>query len=267
MPYPVEWLVSPLTCLLLVACTATGEQGERHGTSSDRASDSVDRRQSPQAPEAIVEAARALVAAAPASWSAKHRNFVRCQGEHSRALLDALQADPHGPGVQISLATLGDLGDPAAVSFLESQLRDGSTVQSSESALALGKLPSPSSKTALLAEMNHRRRDPLVRCSAAAALLDLGAIAESMPFLCAIILAGTPRGQAMQENLGLPDRGRWAHERYLAIEAIKRQLPQQDFGLDPDSSWPALEAAVDRLVEFLRVERGLDLQLGKRAGR
>ncbi|MHC5063207.1 MAG: HEAT repeat domain-containing protein [Planctomycetota bacterium] len=262
MPYPAQSAVLLIACMLMAACSAATEQSRDEV--STKPTDSVDRRQAPQRSEQAVETARALVASPAQSWSTNYRRFMGSSGQHSQALLAALQADPRGPGAQIALATLGTLGDPVAAPYLEERLRIGSTEESSESALALGRLPSPASKELLSEVIRDRQRDPLVRTASAAALLDLHDLEGSMPFLCAILLAGTPAGQGAQAEHGLPDRGRWAHERYMAIEAIRRNFAGETFGLDPDSSWPALSAAVAELIEHLREERGVHVLLSAR---
>jgi HEAT repeat protein len=158
----------------------------------------------------------------------------------------AIRRNLAGPGLQVAVAILGKLGNPRAIPLLEDLLRERSGI-SGEAALALGRLPSPASRQVLLEEMSYRSGSPLNRTCAAIALMDLDDVDASLPFLRAILLAGTPAGLPLQKELGLPDRARWAHERDLAIEAIGRLFDGETFGLDSDSPWPRLKAAVERM--------------------
>lgn len=260
MAYPVESRIAPLAGMILLACSAGP------GTNQDAARVEASQEQRltgspPLSSEAVLtDLARELVAAPPEAWQASYGALIQGDGDRTQALLRALERQPRGAGVQLALATLGKLGDPAATAYLEAQLSKGNAELSSEAALALGRLPSPASIAVLQAEMDRSRRDPLVRTAAAVALLDLGEVELSLPFLHAILLAGTPYGLALQQEFALPDRGRWAHERYLAISAIGRHFDGETFGLDPDSSWPSLKASVDRLLLGVLADHALDLR-------
>jgi hypothetical protein len=85
------------------------------------------------------------------------------------------------------------------------------------------------------------------RTAAACALLDLGDRDAALPFLEAVLLAGSPAGVAPAREHVLPEQTRWALERYMAIAAVARCTGGETFGLDPDASWPRMAAAVERM--------------------
>jgi len=244
MTNPAQAIGTPILCLLFAACSAA-HPNRATPAQSTRATDLGPARAKTQ-PDQQTQAARALVDAEPQAWDQAARQFLDQDGPDAGTLLRAMRRDPAGPGMQIAVAILGKLGDARAVSVLEDLLRERSKL-SSEAALALGRLPSPQSRGILRKEMLSASNSPLNRTCAAIALLDLGDVNTSLPFLHAILLAGTPYGLDSEKNYGLPDRSRWAHERYLTIEAIARHFDGETFGLDPDSSWPQLKAAADRL--------------------
>src|SRR5690606_32950676 len=158
------------------------------------------------------------------------------------ALLDALAARPDGRGAVCAIAVLGESRDDAAREFLLASVAVGGE-RGREAALALGRCGDPAVIPQLVAAVSDRQLDAATRTACAAALLDLGATAEAVPFLATVILAGTPAGAAERERAGLPDRPRWALERTIAIDAIARHHGDT-FGLHPDLAWPDLEARV-----------------------
>ena len=44
---------------------------------------------------------------------------------------------------------------------------------------------------------------------------------------------------------------RWAHERYMIIEALRQRYEGETFGLDEDSSWPAMRDAAAAMARHL----------------
>ncbi len=166
-------------------------------------------------------------------------------------MIRAIRADRHAPGEQIAVATLGALGSAAAIPLLEEILRERSPT-SSEAALALGQLPSPESADLLAETVADPSAGTVARTASACALLDLGEVDRSVPFLCAVLVAGTPEGLETNREFGLRDKTRWALERYMIIEAIRRHCGGESFGLDPDNPWPDLVRNTDRFREAMR---------------
>lgn len=250
MTRPAKFSATPLLYLALASCSAPHlPDGDL-----DVAGRNVDPTLIEARPRAQAEAANTLLSADPQSWGAAARRFLATRESGAPALITAISRNPTGPGLQIAVATLGKLGDPRAIPILEQLLRERSGI-SSEAALALGFLPAPQSRALLLEEMLYRGGDPLNRTCAAVALLDLDDVENSLPFLRAVLLAGTPYEISLRDQYGLPDRARWAHERIVAIDAIGRHFDGETFGLDPDSPWPRLKAAVDRMQDAAREQR------------
>lgn len=222
---------------LLVACstkTLKGEASDPHGPTSR-------------------DLARALIAAPPGRWEEAAAPVLSAGRPMAPVLIEALQEDSSGAGVQIAIACLGALGGTDARDFLI-RCRDRSPRIAAEAMLALGQLGTPADESVLQCLRDVAGRpgaSPLQRSAAAASLLDLGQDAEALPLLAAILRAGTPAGRAESERLGLPDKARWAHERHIAIESIRRRTGGEDYGLDPDLAWPDLDAAVTRMTDAL----------------
>jgi HEAT repeat protein len=155
--------------------------------------------------------------------------------------------------VQPALAVLGEFVDPASAELLEAWCQSDHPHRY-EAALALGAMGSRASLPMLRALHADRSADVLVRTAAACAVLDLGDVRSSVPFLHAILCAGTPQGAATSEAHALPDKARWALERRIAIDAIRRHTGGEDYDLDPDSTWPRLTAAADRFRSAMQAE-------------
>ncbi len=202
---------------------------------------------SPEAavPEPLRAAAASLVAAPPGSWPEAARPVLEAGGDATPALIQAIDANPDGPGVQPALAVLGEFGRPAAVPLLERWL-DDDRIGAYEAALSLGHMRAERSRSRLRATMSDPDRPAVMRTAAACALLDLGAVTDATPLLHAVLIAGTPAGVEPAAQHGLPDKPRWALERNLVIDAVKRHTGGEDFGLDADSPWPKLSEAAAR---------------------
>lgn len=197
--------------------------------------------------------ARALVVAPPATWPERVRAVLAHGPEAAGHLVTALQeAPPEAPGRRAALAALGALGGPSARAHLEAVARSAGPA-ADEAALALGRLPRAQSSIDLLRKTaRDRNRGSVIRAAAVAALLDLRAAAPLADLVEAILVAGTPQGIGRARRLGLPQKTRWALERHLLIEAIRRRTKGEDFGLDPDAPWPRLVEGAGAFVRWLR---------------
>ncbi|MFY9344426.1 MAG: hypothetical protein WAT39_18175, partial [Planctomycetota bacterium] len=93
---------------------------------------------------------------------------------------------------------------------------------------------------------------PALRTAAACALVQLGERRQALPFLRAVLLAGSPAGVQPGATVGLPVRTRWALERYLVQRLLQHEgEPALAAGLDPDASWPELEQVTERFCRWL----------------
>lgn len=224
--------------------------------------------QSSQPPSLSTElraAAAVLVQSAPSAWpDAADRVFASlpAQGEESGALalIEAVAADEEAPGAQLALGLVGRLGTPSQRRWLEDWLL-ADRRHAAEAAMALGQLGTrhgtQQSIDPLRRAMTDRDRETVVRTAAAVALFDLGDDAAAVPFMHAVLIAGTPQGQATAERLGLPDRVRWALERNMVIGAVARRTDGDTLGLDAESPWPRLAGAAERFRQrFLGAEGG-----------
>ncbi len=190
-------------------------------------------------------AAQALLLAPPQDW-AKVLPPVQAQGKDAApALMQALRQHPQGPGRQAAIQLLGSLQSAKARPLLESFLH-ANDPQAADAALALGKMLSTDSMALLMDCLDQHDNPVLLRTAAACALWDLDNKAAAWPMFKAILLATTPEGPALLAQQGLPGKNRWAHERYLCIQTIRRSMAAPA-GLDEDASWPRLQAAVLRL--------------------
>ncbi len=209
------------------------------------------------APETAA-AVRAVIDAAPEHWEDVATACLECGQAAATPLAAELRQRPSASGAQLAVALLGRLGDSTVTPTLELLITQGHAV-AAEACLALGALGSLDCVELLRGVIADHSREITVRTAAACALLDLGEVGASLPFLRCILLAGTPAGQALQTQAGVADKARWAHERLLVITAIRRHCDGEDFGLDPDNSWPQLEhgaAAFELFVNDRRAGHG-----------
>ncbi len=199
-------------------------------------------------------ACQSLVASSPKDWSTTLAPVTAIGNRAVPALIRALHASPGAPGEQAAIAALSTFKHPRTRPFLENYLRDGGA-QASEAALSLGRLGDSRSRPLLDELCRNTKLDGELRTAAACALLDLGETHTSLPFLRAVLLAATPAGQELGEQLGLSkNKVRWAHERYMVITAIARYTGGETFGLDTDASWPALEAGARAFIEHVKAK-------------
>jgi HEAT repeat protein len=207
--------------LLAAACTSTSPQAEAR--------------------------CRVLVDATPEHWGRALPPVLALGPEAAPDLVRSLRHSPDGAGRQAALCALGALGNPDAVPFLVDELHTARPYRY-EAALALGQLRDPRALEPLRRLAADAAADVTTRTAAACALLDLGAAADAVPLLLAVLLAGTPDGQALAEAHRLPAQSRWALERSLVIDAIGRFANGETFGLDADASWPRLELGAEAFL-------------------
>lgn len=191
-----------------------------------------------------------LLAAPPHEWLARAEPLLRLGPAGATSLASHLRARPGAPGAQAAIAVLGRLGGDDAVALLQELVTDRGPL-AADAALALGELRAKSAEPVLRACVDDRFADATLRTAAACGLLHLGRRDAAAKLLRGVLLAGTPAGQALQHELGLPEKPRWALERYLVQRALLRTAGS-DFGLDTDASWPELEQATARVSEWLQ---------------
>jgi HEAT repeat protein len=190
-----------------------------------------------------------LLAAAPADWPERLPPVLAAGREAVPWLVGSLRSEPDRPGAQPAIAALGRIGDPAALPCLSSLLADRGE-PATEAALALGQLGAHAAIAPLRAAADDRLADATLRAACAASLLRLGERAALEPLVRGLLLAGTPAGRDLQQRLGLPEKARWALERYLLQQAL-RAAAGTDFGLDTDASWPRLLEVADAVSKHL----------------
>ncbi len=201
----------------------------------------------PAADETVAE----LLAAEPHQWSAAlppvHRLGAAVAPRVQQAILD----QPDAPGAPAATALLGLLGGDGTVAFLMTEVEDRSPL-ATEAAQALGTLRATHARDVLAACAADPAADATLRTAAACALARVGAGATAAPLLRAVLLAGSPAGVEPGREQSLPERSRWALERYMVQRLLRAEgaveLAEQ---LDPDAPWPALAEVTDRIVAWL----------------
>lgn len=164
-------------------------------------------------------------------------------------LVDALRAEPDGPGVEAAVAVLGHLGGQPARDHLRATLQERDAA-AAFAALALGDCGGDAERLVLREAARDRLADPLVRAGAAASLIRLGDRASVRTLVRGFLLAGTPPGRELEKELGLPHRPRWAYERHL-LQLALRDAAGTDFGLDTDAPWEDLARVADAVDRWL----------------
>lgn len=224
----------PLLALLLVGCGTTA---------------STDANDARASTEWQVDACRQLVLAEPARWPATMNNVLELGPEASSTLAALLREHEEAPGAEAATAVLGRLGGAAARTLLCELIGDRSTL-SGTAALALSDCGTEDEHPLLMATAADRLADPTLRAACAATLLRLGVRRELRALVRGILLAGTPAGRALEQQLGLPHRPRWAYERYL-LQLALRDAVGSDFGLDTDAPWAELERVANAIDAYL----------------
>ncbi len=192
---------------------------------------------------------KALVAASPADWPGRWRAAHALGPGATRTLVRCLKKDSHGPGRQAAIHLLGDWRDPAAGPYLR-ELVDANSEEATEACLGLGKLADQRAVGLLVTTVQNHDQAIATRTAAACALLDLRQPRHAVPLMQAVLLAATPYGAGLEQAQGLPQKTRWAYERYMVIEAIRRFSHGETFGLDEDASWPRLRDGTAAFVRY-----------------
>lgn len=217
-----------LALLLLAACAA--------GPAPQRA-----------APSSV----RALLDAPAERWADAILAALPMTAADAEALARALQAEPRAAGAPAAVAVLGACGHAAGEALLLQLVADRGEL-ATDAALALGDRKAQAAADALAEAMADRAADPSLRTAAACALVRLGRARDAQPLLRAVLLAGTPAGEPLGRELGLPVRPRWALERYIVQRLVLREGDRElAYALDADASWPELERLADRLDAWL----------------
>ncbi len=229
-----------LGAALLVGCATPPPEQETTG-----------RETSEQQDRGNLQLCRDLVGAEPDAWPRLWSRVQSLGPNVAPALIRAISENPAGSGAQAGVHLLGVLEVEDTRTFLEETLRAGGSL-APEAALSLAKLGGPASVVALRSAVDARDRSTATRAAAAAGLVDLGEARSILPFLEALFLAATPFGAETGPEQGLPrTKVRWAHERYMVIEALRRRYDGQSFGLDEDSSWPRMREGTARMKKYI----------------
>ncbi len=195
------------------------------------------------------QVAQALLRSAPTDWEPRMAAAWAAGARIVPQLVAGLRQDPDAPGAQAAIRLLGIFGGETAELFLRELLRERMR-NATEAALALGEARANGSVLLLRETAVDRLADPTLRCAATASLVRLGAGQDVRTLVRAIVLAGTPAGESLRVEFGLPQRSRWALERYMLQRALVA-ASGQDFGFDTDSPWPDLERAADAIGAWL----------------
>jgi hypothetical protein len=205
----------------------------------------------PPGPTPAPPAVRELLAAPAERWAAAVASASPLAPADAEALAEALRAAPNAPGAPAAAALLGVFGCQAGDDLLRSFVADRGAL-AVEAALALGDRRDAAAVPGLLDALADRSADPALRAAAATTLARLGRARDAAPMLRAVVLAGSPAGAESARAVGLPQRPRWALERYLVQRMLLRE-GAVEFAreLDPDASWPELERLAVRLDAWL----------------
>jgi hypothetical protein len=233
---------------LLSACTA-GCAGPSHD--QDPAAVPPRPRTDPQGQRVARAACRALLDAPPGRWSEALPAVLATGATGCKELMAALLQTPDAPGTQVALAALGRMGaeQPETAAFLL-QWVERRLPHHVDATLALGQHQPAGQSTVLSHLVEDRIASSSLRCAAAASLIRLGHAREVADLVRAVLLADTPQGRDLQQRQGLASKTRWAHDRYLLIDAL-RDVAGTDFGIDTDAPWPLLQAAADRVQAWI----------------
>lgn len=227
-----------LSLMLAASCSITDADRDHHHTSVD---------QSPAGqPTAAVPAEQAkacheLQMAQPHDWNKRIAAVCAFGQAAEESLILEFRNKPTAPGGQATLATLGRIGGAKSIELCRELVSERGPL-AVEAALALGELPSVPSDAVLLACIQDRHSDASLRVAAACSLARHGEQKFAPNFIAAIVRAGTPAGRADEQTFGLPDKSRWARERYF-VQYMLRQLGHRDLSdaLDTDAPWQMLE--------------------------
>lgn len=193
----------------------------------------------------------ALLAAPADRWADAILAALPISAPDTDALAKALQDAPGAPGAPAAIAVLGASRHDGGDALLTQLVADRGAL-ATDAALALGDRRVMAASSVLAAAMDDRAADPALRTASACALVRLQQAPKAQPLLRAVLLAGTPAGEAIGRQLGLPVRPRWALERYFLQRLVLRE-GDAEFAqaLDADASWPELERLAERLDAWL----------------
>ncbi|MHC4515032.1 MAG: HEAT repeat domain-containing protein [Planctomycetota bacterium] len=198
---------------------------------------------------------RELVAAPPADWPVHWRAVHALGPRATESLVHCLRENRNGSGRQAAIHLLGERRRPAAASYLR-ELVQARGADATEAALALGKLPDHTATGLLVTTVQNQDLAIGTRTAAACALLDLDQPQHAVPLMRAVLLAATPYGSELEREHGLPRKTRWAYERYMVIEAVRRFSNGNTFGLDEDAPWPQLRDGSAAFTRYVEQRRG-----------
>lgn len=202
--------------------------------------------------DAYLEPCRALVSAPPAVWRERWQQVHALGPDASPALIRCLREDPEGAGRQAAIHLLGQWhqANPATDTFLR-ELVAARGADAAEAALAIGRRKDRKAVPQLVATVQDRTLATAVRTAAACALLDLDEPQHAVPLMRAVLLAASPYGADLEQEQGLPHKTRWALERYMIIEAVRRFSGGDTFGLDEDAPWPKLREGTAAFMRYV----------------
>lgn len=241
-----------LLLVLAAACAGPGQNPDLNGGSGLANGDPGKTDNHPAID--VEKVCRDLHAALPHLWQVRLASVMQAGGAAERFLIREFEDAPAAPGAQATLAALGRIGGDAAVALCQ-QLVNERAPLAIEAALALGELPGSGSDETLLKCMADRHSDASLRAAAACSLVRHGEREHAPAFVAAIVRAGTPAGRADEKQFGLPDKSRWARERYF-VQRMLRKLGHHDLcdALDSDAPWPVLEKLAPRVAARLKGE-------------
>ena len=187
--------------------------------------------------EQSVDAACGALHDAPARlWGERLPAVVQLGGAAEATLIQLIERRPAAPGAQASVAALGALGGADAVKKCR-ELVDERGALAVEAALSLGSLPTSADDPALRGCLQDRYTDATLRTAAACSLARHGEQQLAPRWVESVVRAGTPTGRADERELGVPQKTRWARERYF-VQRLLLSLGHADLAsaLDTDAS-------------------------------
>lgn len=207
--------------------------------------------------EQRLEPCRALVAAAPDTWPEHWRKVYDLGPDATPALVHCLRENATGPGRQAAIHLLGEWRrrDAATAAFLQDLVKTKGP-DATAAALALGKQGDRTSLPLLVDTTRDHTVATETRVAAACSLLDQGRTQDAVPLMRAVLLAASPYGHELEREHGLPLKTRWAAERYMIIEAIRRYADGKTFGLDEDAPWPTLRDGTAAFLAYVKERTG-----------
>lgn len=216
-----------------------------------RAPDPVTPRETPD-PGALC---RALHEAPAHLWAERVPPVLELGSRAEGPLLGLLDRAPGATGAQASVAVLGAIGEARAAEACRVLVEERGPL-AVEAALALGRLPTDREDPALTAVLQDTFTDPTLRTAAACSLSRHGEATLAPRWIAAVVRAGSPGARVDERDLGVPQKTRWAQERYF-VQRLLLALGHQDLAhaLDTDAPWPVLEALAPKVRDRLQQQR------------